>query len=100
MSYSNINPAWHRMMQGRADAQAEAEKALAGALMRSDPTLTWGQALGLGQMLDFVASHGVEWYVDGAAVMVLDHGRYSDGSYMTTIWRATDMAGCMMALNY
>jgi hypothetical protein len=47
MSYSNVNPRWHRMMQGRADALAELEKQRARELQRQDPTLTWGQALKL-----------------------------------------------------
>ncbi len=47
MSYSAKNPAWNRMMRGRADALAEAEKRRAKELQEADPSLTWGQALKL-----------------------------------------------------
>lgn len=47
MSYSRLNPRWHRMMQAQGDRLAELEKEKARAYQKADPTLTWGQALRL-----------------------------------------------------
>lgn len=51
-------------------------------------------------LIRFISSHSIEWYSDGDAVVVLDHLRAPDGSYVTELCRVTDLAGARLALGY
>lgn len=54
----------------------------------------------MSRVTQFLSAHHVEWFADGDVIVILDHLRAPDGSYVTELCRVTDMAGARLALGY
>jgi hypothetical protein len=54
----------------------------------------------MSRLTQFIAAHQIEWYVDGDAVVILDHLCSVDGSYITELCRVHDLHEARLALGY